>query len=148
MLTGAQFLREEEKLKTLRKYCKDYLAYMIDEGYDVRVGYANSIKNCMLNSASRYMIIIDNVRIDTLGNTMYKPFTFEEISDTLIPFIYQLNKDYNITDKIHFNLNVQVQGTYDEYYRVDSVIGGDIIVDDICDIEIELGLIREHETRF
>jgi hypothetical protein len=140
MLTGKQFLREEEKLKELRRYCKDHLAYIIDEGYEVRVDYANSIKNSLLNSKSRYIITIDNIT-----ENGFKPFTFEEISDSLIPFIYQLNKDYDIKGDIHFNLNKMIDGTFDEYYRIDSVIEGDIIVDGICDIEIEIGIIRKHD---
>ena len=79
-----------EKKNELKEYCNTNLAYLIDDGFFIRVGQLSSESN-------------HNVQIQITKNIFgdREDFKWYEVKDHLIPFILRLERKYDI-EKIRF----------------------------------------------
>ncbi len=89
------------KLHNMEEFCKNYLAYLIDDGFKINVvsRYYNEADPSSFNSTlsdSEYRISIKN-SYSNLG-TRNKKFTWDSVKDDIIPFFEILNEKYKIND--------------------------------------------------
>jgi hypothetical protein len=157
---------EDAKLNTLKEYCRNYLSFLIDEGYDVKVVHQASTRQCVVNNYPRYKITIDKsipkqgnfrrpgILIDGTFSTHNITFFFnDKVKDTFIPFLYQLSKDYTIHNEyiclklavmsIVKELSPGINEVAENRYNVVDIINESINESrGICEIEIELSIIN------
>jgi len=86
-------------ISELKEFCETHLAYLLDE--DFSIGYR------VLNNSGRTDLHIPSIEIvirstskNPLKNSM--PFSWEDVSDHIIPFIHFLNMKYCITKKTSY----------------------------------------------
>ena len=95
----------DDFISELKEFCETHLAYLLDE--DFSIGYR------ILNNSGRNDIHIPSIEIvirSTKTNTdsypgairKLMPFSWEEVSNHIIPFIYFLNIKYCITQKTSY----------------------------------------------
>ena len=79
---GASFLPED--LNELQYFCETYLAYLIDEGFGIRV---------------RHGSLKDRARIEFYKGELHFPiaFSWDDVKDHYIPFYQMLSKEYEIS---------------------------------------------------
>jgi hypothetical protein len=88
-----------EMLGELRDFCRDYLAYLIDEGFTVQVVPTFYGTECDV-------FIFKEVKEPFTGIVISQ---WSSIKDQIIPFLYMLNKHYTIVDADddHYNRSAQ-----------------------------------------
>lgn len=71
-------------IKELEDFCNDYLAYLIDDGFDVRIRHGSN------NS---------RVRIEFYKGKPFDPtpFDWDDVKDIYIPFFHMLSEEYKIS---------------------------------------------------
>jgi hypothetical protein len=69
----------------LREYSRNYLAYLMDAGFNIQVTSLTQIND---NNTNKVNIIINK--------SGYGNFKWNEVKDYLIPFLTMLNQDYKI----------------------------------------------------
>ena len=95
----------DDFISELKEFCETHLAYLLDE--DFSIGYR------ILNNSGRNDIHIPSIEIvirSTKTNTdsypgairNLMPFSWEEVSNHIIPFIHFLNMKYCITQKTSY----------------------------------------------
>lgn len=79
---GTYFLTED--LNELQSFCETYLAYLIDEGFGIRVRYGSRK---------------DRARIEFYKEDHIHPvpFSWDDVKDHYIPFYQMLSKEYEIS---------------------------------------------------
>lgn len=106
-----------EMVADLRDFCRDHLAYLIDEGFTVRVTptfYGNECDIFIFKEVTeRFTDIVTN--------------DWSSIKDQIIPFLYMLNKHYTIieSEDDHYNRRFQRFFTI-QPNKVDSFINDTI----------------------
>jgi hypothetical protein len=88
-----------EMVDELRDFCRDYLAYLIDEGFTVQVVPTFYGTEC-------YVFIFKEVK-ERFTDIVISQWS--SIKDQIIPFLYMLNKHYTIVDADddHYNRSAQ-----------------------------------------
>ena len=84
---GTSFLPED--LNELQYFCETYLAYLIDEGFGIRVRHGSRK---------------DRARVEFYKGELHFPiaFNWDDVKDHYIPFYQMLSKEYEIsTTSIH-----------------------------------------------
>ena len=78
---GTSFLPED--LNELQYFCETYLAYLIDEGFGIRVRHGSRK---------------DRVRIEFYKGEIHFPiaFSWDDVKDHIIPFLHMLIREYSI----------------------------------------------------
>ena len=80
----------------LKDYCETNLAYLVDEGFQIRVGQVNS-SSSLLNK-----LIHIQIKYEKTPSTLSRDdFEWSEVKDHIIPFILRLERKYEI-EKIRF----------------------------------------------
>lgn len=79
---GASFLPED--LNELQYFCETYLAYLIDEGFGIRVRHGSRK---------------DRARVEFYKGELHFPiaFNWDDVKDHYIPFYQMLSKEYEIS---------------------------------------------------
>jgi hypothetical protein len=77
----------------LQDYCETNLAYLMDEGFRIRVG-----QNLTLNSKEYNNISIQITKKDSADTSDIdrEDFFWEDVKDQIIPFVLRLEKEYDI----------------------------------------------------
>jgi hypothetical protein len=90
----------DDFISELKEFCETHLAYLLDE--DFSIGYR------ILNNSGRNDIHIPSIEI-VIRSTKDKgpirnlmPFSWEEVSNHIIPFIHFLNIKYCLTQKTSY----------------------------------------------
>lgn len=94
------FNTPEDFIKELKDFCEMYLAYLIDEGFEVNV----------VNMMHDTNLILDIEKVSSFTNYTDGPhgtrsidnsFKWSEVSDRFIPFFQMLSKEYNLVKSKH-----------------------------------------------
>jgi len=80
----------------LQDYCETNLAYLMDEGFKIRIG-----QNLTLNSKEYNNVSIQITKTEKAGDVGREDFFWNDVKDQIIPFILRLEKEYDI-EKIRF----------------------------------------------
>jgi hypothetical protein len=101
----------------LRDFSETYLAYLLDDGYKIKVSKTNL--------KTQFMIKL--YKITEINEEEYESneFTWLDVKDSYIPFLHMLNRDYDIIDDV-----VEFyDGGDDELVEVDveKVLSGDVL---------------------
>ena len=82
----------------LQDYCETNLAYLIDEGFRIRIG-----QNLVMNSEDHNKISIQITKKDSADTSDIdrEDFLWKDVKDQLIPFVLRLEKIYDI-EKVRF----------------------------------------------
>ena len=75
----------------LQDYCETNLAYLMDEGFKIRIG-----QNLVTNSEDFNKISIQIKKTEKEGDIDREDFPWEDVKDQLIPFVLRLEKIYDI----------------------------------------------------
>jgi hypothetical protein len=77
----------------LQDYCETNLAYLMDEGFKIRIG-----QNLTLNSKEYNNISIQITKKDSADTSDIdrEDFFWEDVKDQIIPFVLRLEKEYDI----------------------------------------------------
>jgi hypothetical protein len=77
----------------LTEYCETNLAYLMDEGFKIRVG-----QNLVMNSEDHNKISIQITKKDSVDTSDIdrEDFLWEDVKDQFIPFVLRLEKIYDI----------------------------------------------------
>jgi len=122
-------LAERQQQETdLDEFTKIHLAYLTDEGFDV---YACDYSNVSAESGD-YRGLHTSI---LLSNRSTKRFTWEDISDKFIPYLYMLNKEYNILEIFFYGYSKSKVKNGASKYRYDKkeieqIISGEIDLSD------------------
>jgi hypothetical protein len=84
-----RFLRkfnEAVNKKELKEFCEMYLAYLIDEGFEIEI------------------VSEDGLEFVRIYDYQDRPFQWSEVKDHFIPFLRMLELNYNLEDKRNGNL--------------------------------------------
>ena len=90
----------EDFIKELKDFCEMYLAYLIDEGFEVNV----------INNMHDTNLLLDIERVSVFNNYTEGPhgtrfidnsFRWSEISDHFITFYHMLSIEYNLVKSKH-----------------------------------------------
>ena len=80
----------EDFKEDLEDFAEDHLAYLIDDGFSVKTTDSHLY-------GSGYTKI--RIELEELLNSEHdKDFTWDQIEDKFVPFIYMLNRDYSISE--------------------------------------------------
>ena len=74
-------------LPEIQDFCNDYLAYLLDDKFKVKVGDFNNEIIITITSEGNY---------ETYGHTTIGGFWYEDIVDTFIAFLSMLSEKYNV----------------------------------------------------
>ena len=76
----------------LRDFSETYLAYLLDDGYRIKVSPTNL----------KTQFLISLGKVDEINDQEYDDvdFTWLDVKDSYIPFLHMLNRDYDIIDDI------------------------------------------------
>jgi hypothetical protein len=101
----------------LRDFSETYLAYLLDDGYRIKVGPTNL--------KTQFMIKL--YKIDEINGEEYDDveFTWLDVKDSYIPFLHMLNRDYDIIDDV-----IEFYAGDDdeiEAEEVEKVLSGDVL---------------------
>jgi hypothetical protein len=122
-------LAERQQQETdLDEFTKIHLAYLTDEGFDV---YACDYSNVSAESGD-YRGLHTSI---LLSNRSTKRFTWEDISDKFIPYLYMLNKEYNILEIFFYGYSKSKVKNGASKYRYDKkeierIISGEVDLSD------------------
>ena len=94
----------------LLEFTQDRLAYLMDDGFDITT---KDIQNDLY--------VIGCTRISIVKRS---GFTWEEITDRFSPYVYMLNKEYNILE-IVFYQNGGRQYQYDTRKDIEELVSGE-----------------------
>jgi hypothetical protein len=120
--------KRQQQETDLDEFTKIHLAYLADEGFDV---YAIDYSNVSVDSED-YRGLHTSI---LLSNHSTKRFTCEEISDRFIPYLYMLNKEYNILEIVFYGYSKSKVKNGTSKYRYDKkeieqIISGEIDLTD------------------
>ena len=83
----------EDFLLDLREFCESHLAYLLDEGFIVKIDepdeYNESISIFLEKKGSKEVVLGSGVLVSI-------PFNWDEVKDIFIPFIITLSKKYRM----------------------------------------------------
>lgn len=83
----------EDFLLDLREFCESHLAYLLDEGFIVKIDepdeYNQSITIFLEKKGSKEVVVGSGVLVSI-------PFNWDEVKDIFIPFIISLSKEYRM----------------------------------------------------
>lgn len=106
-----------EMVAELRDFCRDHLAYLIDEGFSVQV-----IPTFYGNECDIFIFKEVKERFTDIVTTEWS-----SIKDKVIPFLYMLNKHYTIIDVEDDHYNISFQRFYTiQPNEIDSFINDTI----------------------
>lgn len=90
----SSFLSED--LNVLQSFCETYLAYLIDEGFGIRVRHL--VKGILIFN-SPFGSREDRARIEFYKDDVHfpVPFNWDDVKDHYIPFYQMLSKNYEIS---------------------------------------------------
>lgn len=104
-------LRTNESLKDdLLEFTQDRLAYLIDDGFEITT-----------RNTQNDLYVIGCTRISIVKRS---GFTWEEITDRFSPYIYMLNKEYNILEVV-FHQSGGRQHQYDTRKDIEELVSGE-----------------------
>ena len=104
-------LRTNESLKDdLLEFTQDRLAYLIDDGFEITT-----------RNTQNDLYVIGCTRISIVKRS---GFTWEEITDRFSPYIYMLNKEYNILEVV-FHQSGGRQHQYDTRKDIEELVIGE-----------------------
>ncbi len=78
-------------LQELEDFCETYLAYLLDDGFGVRVTRLSTVNR---HGSNKYRARIEFYKEDP---HLPIPFEWDDIKDYFIPFYQMLSKDYDIS---------------------------------------------------
>ena len=78
----------------LQDYCETNLAYLMDEGFKVRVGQQYAIGNVSIGIKKDRLSLADKA----LTGEAREDFNWSDIKDHFIPFCVRLEKEYEISE--------------------------------------------------
>jgi hypothetical protein len=84
-----RFLRkfnEAVNKKELKEFCEEYLAYLIDEGFEIEI------------------VSEDGLEFVRIYDYQDRPFQWSDVKEHFIPFLRMLELNYNLEDKRNGNL--------------------------------------------
>jgi hypothetical protein len=90
--------------KKLREFTESYLAYLLDEGVEIQIELGGEPDTYGL-FIQRFGYFIDSERYFNIG------FKWNDIKDHFIPFLYMLDKEYEIESSLQFGL-VEASGKW------------------------------------
>lgn len=120
LFEGRLTLAKRQQQETdLDEFTKIHLAYLADEGFDM-YDYSNIAKRSRDYRGLHTSILI--------SNHLRKRFTWEEIRDRFIPYLYMLNKEYNILEIIFYGIGYpsKVEYKYDSKEEIKEIISGEM----------------------
>lgn len=94
----------------LLEFTEDHLVYLMDDGFEI------SLHNTHNYFSERKKIAV----VKRSG------FTWEEIVDRFLPYVYMLNKEYNILE-IVFHQNGGRQQQYDTRKDIEELVSGEAV---------------------
>ena len=119
-------------VKDIQEFCEMYLAYLVDDGFNISYQAGNIIHQVYLDSVGTYVKIC----VNKAHNRPVVSFSSDEIEDRFIPFVYMLNKNYEILDIGIFN-----KSEMDIYNpTIQEVLNGEIDFKQIVQINIKVKL--------
>ena len=98
----ASFLSED--IRELQYFCENYLAYLIDEGFGIRVRHGSR------EDRARIEFYKDDVHFPV-------PFNWNDVKDHYIPFYQMLSKEYEISTTSPFSVSMRNCSVKFEYRR-------------------------------
>ena len=118
------FNTPEDFIKELKDFCEMYLAYLIDEGFEVNVINNMHDKDLLLNiervsSFNNYTVGENGIR--SIDNS----FRWSEVSDHFITFYHMLSKEYKLLNHISIRQEMTLGrrvGWVWERYDIDTLI--------------------------
>jgi hypothetical protein len=81
----------------LDDFCSTHLAYLADDGYSFR---SDTFVNANNQLVSTFIFL---KREESDPHYTFNPFSFDEVKDQFIPFVYHLKKKYNILEVYKHN---------------------------------------------
>lgn len=127
-----KYLRKfNESQKDFEEMCKNYLSYLSDDGFSLKFSKITDI------------LFITKLNVVKCN----EPFQWDDIKDTIIPFITVLNSEYNISITF-FQLSIDYakKYPYKDYEKVDYNIK-EILNDNIKVAAIKEIMIRVKKNR-
>ena len=88
----------DDFISELKEFCETHLAYLLDEDFSIWYIHNNTGRNTM--DIPSIEIVIRSTSKNPMKNRL--PFSWEEVSDHIIPFIHFLNIKYCITQKTSY----------------------------------------------
>ena len=118
------FNTPEDFIKELKDFCEMYLAYLIDEGFEVNVINNMHDKDLLLNiervsTFNNYTVGENGIR--SIDNS----FRWSEVSDHFITFYHMLSKEYKLLNHISIRQEMTLGrrvGWVWERYDIDTLI--------------------------
>ena len=110
-------------IEKLKEFCNDYLAYLLDEGFRIKVEPKfreskyftdNTNKQAQKLTISIYRVLDNPVRTVR--------FSWEQIKDYFIPFLHVLNDNYIISDRPNSWTPIRISDTT---YSVEDILEND-----------------------
>lgn len=99
-----RFLRkfnEAVNKKELKEFCEEYLAYLIDEGFEIEIVSEDGLEFVHISKPQSFFEVD---REDETFGRRYQTFQWSEVKDQFIPFLKMLETNYNLEDKRRGNL--------------------------------------------
>jgi len=121
--------KRQQQETDLDEFTKIHLAYLTDEGFDV---YACDYSNVSAESGD-YRGLHTSILLSK--HLVNKRFTWEDISDKFIPYLYMLNKEYNILEIFFYGYSKSKVKNGASKYRYDKkeieqIISGEVDLSD------------------
>jgi hypothetical protein len=86
-----------DKLQEVKDFCEGYLVYLLDEGFEVNVFDALFNRNYARRMGRNLPNTIDsNIPSECLIRISGKVFKWNEVKDTMLPFLQMLDRTYTI----------------------------------------------------
>jgi hypothetical protein len=98
-------------------FTKDHLAYLVDDNFEI------STIRTWTNNSNNYAGLCTKISIVKRSG-----FTWEEIVDRFSPYIYMLNKEYNILEIVFYQNGVIMPGRqyqYDTRKDIEELVSGE-----------------------
>jgi hypothetical protein len=108
----------------LDDFCSTHLAYLADDGYSFR---SDTFVNANNQLVSTFIFL---KREESDPHYTFNPFSFDEVKDKFIPFVYHLKKKYHIlevykpslrTDNIIFTCRDEDNRPSTLYYNIEDL---------------------------
>jgi len=90
----------DDFISELKEFCETHLAYLLDEDFSIRYRILNNSGRNDIHIPSIEIVIRSTKDKGPIRNLM--PFSWEEVSNHIIPFIHFLNMKYCITQKTSY----------------------------------------------
>jgi predicted Zn-dependent protease len=102
-------------------FTKDHLAYLVDDNFEI-----STTNNSYLNKSELSIFSNNNYAglCTKISIVKRSGFTWEEIVDRFSPYVYMLNKEYNILE-IVFYQNGGRQYQYDTRKDIEELVSGE-----------------------